>query len=152
MVKELIMTNKIIVNNMNIMLADSYALYLKTQNYHWNVTGHQFKILHILFEEQYTDLAEAVDELAERIRTFGDKVTASFSAFDNLATIADGSENSSADKMVLELEKDNLSLAKAMKETIKICQEHGDEATADILIKRVEVHEKNAWMLKSSLN
>lgn len=143
--------DKEVIKMMKLVLANSYGLYLKTQNYHWNVTGPQFESLHILFEKQYTDLAESVDEIAERIRALGSKAPASFSIFNELKTLADGNEDASAEEMVKGLAEDNLYMASLLKEVIILAQQHQDEATADLCIKRIEVHEKNAWMLHSSV-
>lgn len=143
--------DKEVIKMMQLVLANSYGLYLKTQNYHWNVTGPQFESLHLLFEKQYTDLAESVDEIAERIRTLGNKVPASFSTFNELKTLTDANENATAEEMVKSLAEDNLYMASMLKEVIVLAQQHQDEATADLCIKRIEVHEKNAWMLLSSI-
>ena len=142
---------RVVTDQLQVALAESYALYLKTQNYHWNVTGHQFGSLHSLFEEQYTDLAEAIDEIAERVRALGVKTPASFQRFSDLSTITDGDEHSDADTMVKSLAHDNTHIANFFKSVITLAQEAGDEATADLLIERVRTHEKNAWMLNSSL-
>ena len=143
--------DKEVIKMMQLVLANSYGLYLKTQNYHWNVTGPQFESLHILFEKQYIDLAESVDEIAERIRALGSKAPASFSMFNELKTLTDGNEEASAEEMVKGLAEDNLYMASLLKEVIILAQQHQDEATADLCIKRIEVHEKNAWMLHSSI-
>jgi len=143
--------DKEVIKMMQLVLANSYGLYLKTQNYHWNVTGPQFESLHILFEKQYSDLAESVDEIAERIRALGSKAPASFSLFNELKTLADGNEDASAEEMVKGLAEDNLYMASLLKEVIVLAQQHQDEATADLCIKRIEIHEKNAWMLHSSI-
>lgn len=143
--------NEKVITTLKQALADSYALYLKTQNYHWNVTGHNFHSLHNMFEGQYLDLAEAIDEIAERIRTLGDKCPGSFAEFDNSTNIITGNENAGADDMVADLAADNNYIAVEFKKFMLIAQEQHDEATADLFIKRIEVHEKNAWMLTSSL-
>ena len=143
--------DKEVIKMMQLVLANSYGLYLKTQNYHWNVTGPQFESLHILFEKQYSDLAESVDEIAERIRALGSKAPASFSLFNELKTLADGNEDASAEEMVKGLAEDNLYMASLLKEVIVLAQQHQDEATADLCIKHIEIHEKNAWMLHSSI-
>jgi len=132
-------------------LANSYALYLKSHNYHWNVEGLHFKSLHELFEEHYTDLATAVDELAERIRMRGEKVPASFKQFAADSKIKDGNEKLKADKMVAELAADHKTLSKMALNLVEHCQEAGDEVTADMLIGRSLVHDKAAWMLKMHL-
>ena len=136
---------------MTQVLADSYALYLKTQNYHWNVEGPYFKSLHELFELQYTDLAAAIDEIAERIRALGAKAPGSFSAFSKLTSIKEGSDNLDAFAMVRDLHDDQLKLSTALGKAIKAAQEVSDEVTIGMLTERQTVHQKNAWMLRSSL-
>lgn len=133
------------------VLADSYALYLKTQNYHWNVTGPNFQSLHLLFEGQYTDLAAAIDAIAERIRALGQKAPGSMKAYDNSRTIADGDENAPAGQMVKELAEDQGIITKTLTTALKAAQEAGDEVTIGLLVERLTVHEKNGWMLRSSL-
>jgi len=143
--------NKKTVESLKSALANSYALYLKTQNYHWNVTGPNFKSLHELFNMQYSDLALAIDEIAERIRTLDSKVEASFAHFEKTSKIKNGNENNNYSTMVKELAIDNETLAKILSETFKIASEEKDDATADLIIGRIEIHQKNVWMLKSSL-
>jgi starvation-inducible DNA-binding protein len=145
------MTNKTVANSLKTVLADSYILYLKTQNYHWNVTGPNFKSLHLMFEEQYNDLFLAVDLIAERIRALGDKAPGSFAAYSKLTSIKEGSENLDAVLMVEELIRDQDIIIKTLTKTLKEAQNSGDEVTAGIVINRIEIHQKNAWMLKSSL-
>ncbi|MCL4167598.1 UNVERIFIED_CONTAM: hypothetical protein GTU68_014775 [Idotea baltica] len=132
-------------------LADSYALYLKTHNYHWNVEGPHFKALHELFEEHYNALALAVDEVAERIRMRGEKVAASFKRFDTDTEIKDGNENLDWRKMVSELAADHEKMSKNAHALIEKCQDAGDEVTADMLVARAAEHDKAAWMLKMHL-
>lgn len=139
------------VESLKLALANSYTLYLKTQNYHWNVTGPSFKSLHDLFNAQYNDLALAIDELAERIRTLDSKVEATFNYFEKISKIKSGNENNDSSTMVKELAADNETLAQILNETFKIASEEKDDATADLIIGRIEVHQKNSWMLKSSL-
>lgn len=144
-------TNSEVVKELKKILADSYTLYLKTQNYHWNVTGHQFGQLHTMFENQYSDLADAVDEIAERIRALNSPAPGSFQEFNNLKTLNEASPLINADQMVSDLSKDNKDIASMMKEAVVIAQRAHDEATADLLVERIRTHEKNAWMLDSSL-
>ena len=133
-------------------LADSYTLYLKTQNYHWNVTGPQFQSLHLLFEAQYTDLAVANDELAERIRTLGSKAPGSYKVFSGLTCIDEAeSDNLSAEVMVKDLEKDQHKIVNTLKKVQEAAEKAGDDVTADMAIARQQIHQKNAWMLASSL-
>lgn len=133
------------------VLADSYVLYIKSHNFHWNVTGSEFHELHHLFEEQYTDLAVAVDSIAERIRTLGAKVPAGLKAF-SCTKIAEGNENASAKEMLQVLAADQDVVLQALKAALTPAQNEGDEATADLLISRIAKHEKNSWMLRSSVN
>jgi len=140
-----------LVLKMEKVLADSYALYLKTQNYHWNVEArHSFQALHVLFEDQYKDLAEAVDALAEKIRQLGSKAPASFSAYSAITSIPEGDINCTADEMLRTLIQDQDTVMKSLNEGIKAAFAVDDEGTADLLIERLRVHSKNKWMLKSS--
>lgn len=145
------MNNKNVAKTLHNVLSNSYALYLKTQNYHWNVSGSNFKSLHELFGAQYEDLAEAIDELAERIRALDVLVPASFDVFGKESKIKNGNESLSATAMVEELYQDNKVLSENLYKALKSVQEEGDEATADMIIGRIQAHDKNAWMLKSSL-
>ncbi|MCP3659586.1 MAG: DNA starvation/stationary phase protection protein [Bacteroidetes bacterium] len=134
------------------ILADSYAVYLKTQNYHWNVTSHHaFSSLHLMFQSQYEELAEAIDDIAEKIRQLGAKTPGGFAAFQKLTTIIDGNENASADEMIKDLANDQQHLINVVNEGIKISYDCKDEGTADLLIERLRAHDKNKWMLQSSL-
>lgn len=146
------MTNTPVAEALKHVLADSYTLYLKTQNFHWNVTGPNFRGLHLLFEEQYKDLQNAVDDIAERIRTAGDYAPGSFKSFSKLATIKEaGDEPAKSSALVEELAKDQDTIVATLTKALHTAQKAGDEATADLLINRIGVHEKNHWMLKSSL-
>ena len=145
------MSNKPVAEALKTVLADTYALYLKTQNYHWNVEGPQFKSLHGLFEEQYTDLAAAIDEIAERIRALGEKAPGTMKAYGALTSIKEGDENLDAKKMVKELEADQGVIAASLKKALAVAQKADDEVTADLMIGRLTVHEKAAWMLRVSV-
>lgn len=145
------MTDNKITDALQIVLADNYALYLKTQNYHWNVTGANFRSLHLLFEEQYTDLFTANDDIAERIRTLGSKVPATLGIFASVTNIEDGNENADAQTMVKELADDQATVLKSLTNALHAAQKAQDEATVDFIINRIGVHEKAAWMLRSSL-
>jgi starvation-inducible DNA-binding protein len=146
------MSNKPVIESLKRVLADSYTLYLKTQNYHWNVTGPTFRSLHLLFEEQYKDLAAAIDEIAERIRSSGEHAPGSFKAFGKLAAIKEaGDEQIEASIMVNELAKDQDTIIAGITKAMEAAQKAGEEATADMLIGRLGIHEKNRWMLKSSI-
>jgi starvation-inducible DNA-binding protein len=139
-----------IIKKLDVVLADTYALYLKTQNYHWHVKGAQFKSLHELFETQYKELAEAVDEIAERILIMGHKAPATFTLLNQLKTIKDGDSNINANQMVNELAQDHGVLVKDLNTAVKLAQEHGDEGTVALLSERIAAHEKACWMLKAS--
>ncbi len=133
------------------LLADSYAIYLKTQNYHWNVTGPWFKSLHDLFEEQYTELAAAIDEIAERVRTIGAYAPGGFKAFAGLTSIEDASPGTAAKDMVRNLLADNRTLIANAKALVDPFEKMGDDVTVDLLLDRISVHEKTGWMLESLL-
>ena len=133
------------------LLADSYVLYLKTHNFHWNVTGPMFTTLHTLFETEYTELALAVDEIAERIRALGAFAPGSFAAYGALATVTEAQGVPKATEMIRQLVDDQARVVAAAKEVVKAAEEAGDDATADLGIRRIQVHEKNSWMLASHL-
>jgi starvation-inducible DNA-binding protein len=135
---------------LSIILADTYALYLKTQNYHWHVKGAQFKGLHELFEQQYLELAKAVDEIAERILIIGHKAPATFKEFEQLKRIKDGNSNLAANDMVIELAHDHDTLVKDLNQSLKLAQQFDDEGTATLLGDRIAAHEKSRWMLNAS--
>ena len=133
------------------LLADSYSLYLKTHNYHWNVEGPLFNTLHLMFEEHYTELATAVDEIAERIRALGVKAPGSYSAYGTLTSIAEASGDESAEDMIRQLVIGQETVARTAREAIAAADSASDEPTADLLTQRMQIHEKNAWMLRSML-
>ena len=139
-----------VVKKLSIILADTYALYLKTQNYHWHVRGPQFKSLHELFELQYRDLAEAVDEVAERLLIMGHKAPATFKDYERLKTIIDGDSNASANQMVTELANDHGTLVRDLNQSMAIAQKTSDEGTVNLLANRISAHEKARWMLGAS--
>lgn len=139
-----------VIKKLEVILADTYALYLKTQNYHWHVKGPQFKSLHELFEMQYRELAEAVDQLAERILIMGHKAPATFTALNQLKTIKDGDSNHDSNQMVVELAADHLTLVKDLNNGMTIAQENHDEGTVSLLTDRIAFHEKAHWMLNAS--
>ena len=133
------------------VLADSYTLYLKTHNYHWNVTGPRFRELHLMFEEQYTELATAVDEIAERIRTLGAFAPGSYAEFSELSSIKEARGAPPAEDMVRDLVVASETLVRTIREVLPSAQEADDESTASLLADRLVVHEKTAWMLRSAL-
>jgi starvation-inducible DNA-binding protein len=139
-----------LVKKLSVILADTYALYLKTQNYHWHVKGPQFKSLHELFERQYLELAQAVDEVAERILIKGHRAPATFKEFEGLKRIKDGVADTKANQMVTELAQDHDTLVKDLDAAMKMAQDANDEGTANLLANRIESHEKSRWMLRSS--
>ena len=140
-----------IIKNLNQILANSYSLYLKTQNYHWNVKGSHFGQLHKLFESQYKQLAEAVDILAERIRALNANAPGGFEEFMKLRTFKDGVSNKPWDEMIRDLSTDHKQLVKELYEGIKVCEQLGDDATADLFVERIREHEHNIWMLDTHL-
>ena len=140
-----------ITQGLSHLLADSYTLYLKTHNYHWNVTGPMFQTLHLMFETQYNELALAVDLIAERIRALGVKAPGTYSEFASLTKITDGPENPSARDMISELVIGQETVVRTARETFPIVSESHDEPTADLLTQRMQIHEKTAWMLRSLL-
>lgn len=139
-----------VIKKLEVILADTYSLYLKTQNYHWHVKGPQFKSLHELFEMQYRELAEAVDQIAERILIMGHKAPATFGEFIKLKTIKDGDSSVTANQMVIELANDHRVLVNDLNQALKIAQECNDEGTINLLAERISYHEKAHWMLESS--
>ena len=133
------------------LLADSYTLYLKTHNYHWNVTGPQFNTLHQMFEQQYTELATAVDDIAERIRALGIRAPGSYAEFMKLTAIEEGSGEESAEDMIRQLAIGQETVVRTAREAFPAADDANDEPTADLLTQRMQLHEKNAWMLRSML-
>ncbi len=133
------------------LLADSYTLYIKTHNYHWNVTGPQFHSLHALFEEHYTELATAVDEIAERIRALGHFAPGSYKAFSQLTSIEEEEGHPAAEQMVRNLVVAHETVARTARNAFGPADEAGDEPTCDLLTQRMNFHEKTAWMLRSLL-
>ena len=133
------------------LLADSYTLYLKTHNYHWNVTGPQFNTLHRMFEEQYTELAAAVDEIAERIRALGVRAPGSYREYAALTRIEEGDGEESAEEMIRQLAVGQETVVRTAREAFPAADKANDEPTADLLTQRMQIHEKNAWMLRSML-
>ena len=144
-------SNAAVVNELSVLLASSYTLYLKTQNYHWNVTGPMFTTLHTLFETQYTELALANDEIAERIRALGAFAPGSLAEFAKVSVVKEAKGRSTAKEMIQILVADQRAVAKAAHKVIEAADKAGDQATADLGTRRVDIHEKNAWMLQSHL-
>lgn len=143
------MSNDNLTKAMNIVLADSYALYLKYHNYHWNVEGERFYGLHNFIEVQYTEMAVAVDDVAEMIRQLGAKAPGSFKKFMEYTNIKDGNEEASASEMVTDLAKDQDVIMASVNSALKLAQELEDEAAIGLLVDRLSVHKKTKWMLVS---
>lgn len=140
-----------IADGLSRVLADSYTLYLKTHNYHWNVTGPMFQTLHLLFETQYTELALAVDLVAERIRALGFPAPGSYSDFARLTVIKELTGVPSAHEMIADLVAGQEAVTRTARSLFPVVDAAHDEPTADLLTQRMQVHEKNAWMLRSLL-
>jgi len=140
-----------IAAGLSVLLADSYTLYLKTHNYHWNVTGPMFSTLHAMFETHYTELATAVDEIAERIRALGVKAPGSYTEFSKLTNVSEAKGGETAEEMIQQLVLGQETLARTARRIFPLVEEAGDEPTADLLTQRMQIHEKNAWMLRSML-
>lgn len=133
------------------LLADTYTLYLKTQGFHWNVAGPRFYELHKLFEEQYAELAQANDEIAERIRALGVKAPASYGEFKALASVAEESGAPAAEAMVRQLLADHVSAARSARAAVEAAEAGGDVGSADLATQRIRSHEKAVWMLEALL-
>lgn len=145
------MSNKPVTDALKRLLADTYSLQLKTQNYHWNVEGTHFRSLHLLFEEQYNDLFAAVDVIAERIRALGEKAPGTYSEFAKLSKIKEAQADAEDMAMASDLYTSNQQLSQSLKKLIEIAEKADDAATADLATQRLATHDKAAWMLKSSL-
>lgn len=138
-----------VAEGLKSLLADSYTLYLQTHNFHWNVTGPQFRELHLMFEEHYTELAVAVDDIAERIRTLGVAAPGTYKAFSQLSNIAEVEGVPAAAEMVVTLTESHEQVVKTCREVLKKAQNADDESTAALVGDRMRVHEKTAWMLRA---
>jgi len=133
------------------LLADSYTLYLKTHNFHWNVEGPMFNTLHLMFEQQYTELALAVDLIAERIRALGFPAPGSYTAFARLSSIKEALGVPRAEAMIRQLVEGQEAVVRTARSVFPVVEKAHDEPTADLLTQRMQVHEKNAWMLRALL-
>jgi starvation-inducible DNA-binding protein len=140
-----------IAEGLSRLLADSYTLYLKTHNFHWNVTGPQFNTLHLMFEAQYTELALAVDLIAERIRALDHPAPGSYAQYSKLSSIKEETGVPKAKEMIKQLVAGQEAVARTAREIFPTVDKAHDEPTADLLTQRMQVHEKNAWMLRSLL-
>ena len=142
---------KEIADGLSRLLADSYTLYLKTHNYHWNVTGPMFQTLHLMFETHYTELALAVDLIAERIRALGFPAPASYREFGKLTSIQEDEDAPDATEMIRRLVAGQEAVTRTARSIFPVVDKANDEPTADLLTQRMQIHEKNAWMLRSLL-
>ena len=140
-----------IADGLSRLLADTYTLYLKTHNFHWNVTGPMFQTLHTMFQTQYEEQALAVDLIAERIRALGVLAPGSYREFGKLTSIKEGDGSLSAKQMIRELVAGQEAVARTARSVFPVAEAANDQPTADLLTQRMEVHEKNAWMLRSLL-
>ena len=147
------MNNKSMVESLKVLLIESYALYFKTQNYHWNVEGPEFASLHLLFEEQYQDLAESIDTTAELIRGLGQKVPALFTLNSPYpkASINPANEMSSANQMITALINDYIIIEKILKAVLIEAEKVDDHVISDFIVERLKISRKSLWKLRSSL-
>lgn len=142
---------KEIAAGLSRLLADTYTLYLKTHNFHWNVTGPMFQTLHLMFETQYTELALAVDLIAERIRSLGCPAPGTYSEYAKLSSIQETPGVPKAEEMIRLLVEGQESVVRTARSIFPLVDEANDEPTADLLTQRMQIHEKTAWMLRSLL-
>ena len=140
-----------IAQGLSRVLADTYTLYLKTHNFHWNVEGPMFNTLHLMFETQYTELALAVDLIAERIRALGFPAPGSYRDFAELSSVEDSAGRPVAMDMIAQLAKDQETVVRTARAVFALADESNDQPTADLLTQRMQVHEKTAWMLRAML-
>uniref|UniRef100_UPI0036F397BD Dps family protein n=1 Tax=Leptothermofonsia sichuanensis TaxID=2917832 RepID=UPI0036F397BD len=140
-----------IAEGLSKLLADTYTLYLKTHNFHWNVTGPMFQTLHLMFETQYTELATAVDLIAERIRALGFPAPGTYSEFARLSSIPEAEGVPRAEDMIRQLVEGQEAVVRTARSVFPVVEAAHDEPTADLLTQRMQVHEKAAWMLRSLL-
>jgi len=140
-----------IAQGLSHLLADTYTLYLKTHNFHWNVTGPMFQTLHLMFETQYNELALAVDLIAERIRALGVPAPGTYREFAALSSIKESKGVPSATQMIRELVAGQEAVARTARSVFPLVEKANDESSADLLTQRMQVHEKTAWMLRSLL-
>jgi starvation-inducible DNA-binding protein len=141
----------VIAKGLSHLLADSYTLYLQSHNFHWNVTGPMFQTLHVLFMEHYTELWNALDQVAERIRSLGLPAPGTYKEFTKLASISEVEGVPSATEMIRILVAGQEAVAKTARKAFKAAEKANDQPTCDLLTQRLQVHEKNAWMLRSLL-
>lgn len=142
---------KTLAQELSKLLADTYILYLKTHNFHWNVTGPMFQTLHVMFEEHYNELALAVDEIAERIRALGEPAPGTYAEYMEMGSIKETSGVPQAKEMISLLVQAHEAVIKTARKLVGIASDAGDESTADLATGRMKIHEKTAWMLRSLL-
>lgn len=142
---------KEIAQGLNRLLADTYTLYLMTHNFHWNVKGPMFNTLHLMFEEQYTELATAVDTIAERIRALGFPAPGTYGEFAELSSIKEVKGQPAAREMIAHLVSGQEAVVRTARSLFPSVEKASDEPTADLLTQRMQLHEKTAWMLRSLL-
>jgi starvation-inducible DNA-binding protein len=140
-----------VADGLSRFLADTYTLYLTTHNFHWNVAGPMFQTLHVMFEQQYTELAMAVDQIAERIRALGHPAPGTFAQFQKLSSIAEPAGVPSAEAMVGELVAAQEAVVRTARKVFPVAERASDQVTMDLLTQRMQIHEKTAWMLRSLL-
>ncbi len=140
-----------IVHGLSRVLADSYSLYLKTHSYHWNVVGPMFHSLHAMFMDEYTELALAVDEIAERIRALGAPAPGTYRQFAELSVVLEDTDVPDAHEMVRRLVAAHEATARTIRDALPVAEGAPDQVSTDLLVRRLEVHEKTAWMLRSML-
>jgi starvation-inducible DNA-binding protein len=143
---------KTVADGLSKLLADTYTLYLKTHNFHWNVEGPMFNTLHLMFETQYNELALAVDAIAERIRALGHPAPGSYAAYAKLSSIKEEIGVPKAEEMIRQLVDGQEAVARTARAVFPAAEKAGDEPTADLLTQRMQIHEKTAWMLRSLLS
>lgn len=140
-----------VATGLSRVLADTYALYLKTHGYHWNVRGPNFSSLHALFMDQYTEQWAALDQIAERIRALGELAPQGYTSFSNLTGIRDGDPEKDWEGMVEELMKDHETVCATAREALATAEKAGDDVSVDLMTERLTAHEKHAWMLRATL-
>ena len=143
---------KEIADGLSRFLADTYTLYLKTHNFHWNVTGPMFQTLHLMFETQYNELWLAVDQIAERIRSLGHPAPGTYAEFAKLSSIKEPNGVPKATDMIKQLVDGQEAVVRTARSVFPVAEKASDEATADLLTQRMQIHEKTGWMLRSLLD
>jgi starvation-inducible DNA-binding protein len=138
-----------IINGLSRVLADSYSVYLKTHNYHWNVVGPMFHSLHTMFMDEYTELALAVDDIAERIRALGAPAPGTYREFAALSVITEDTDRPDAPEMLRRLVSAHEAAARTIREVLPLAENAPDQVSTDLLVRRLDTHEKTAWMLRS---